>query len=656
MSTFLSYAIPGVPFGCAYAVVAIGLVLTYRATGVFNFAFGAQAYASAMLYTVLTSNGMNRLLAAFVAVGVVAPIIGLLLDRYLFSHIRSQDTTAKVVTALAIAIGLPSLVQVIFSNAIRFAPPPILSSPSRVLFHLGSTPINGTEVSTVLITALTVAVLTVLMTATPYGLRMRAAVESTKLLELRGVSSAKVSSLAWVLSSTMAGLAGVLLAPQYPTVDQQHFNVLLIAALAAAAVGGLRSLPMAFAGGIGLGIVEGVASAYLDPSSVWHAGLLPALPFVLLAVLLVADPRLRNLDSSSDPLSTVDPPARSWNPRVPSTVLDRPLRLLFRFIPVAAVILAFTSLDATWTFTVATGFALAICFLSITLLTGAGGQLSLCQAAFAGVGAFSVGQLAANQNVSVIAGALIGAAIAAVAGTLAAFPALRLRGLPLALLTLAFALLADAVIFPTSWVAGPSTGLQVPRPMIGSLSFATDSSKAMLGLFLVFLLVVAWTVRSLLRGTTGRFLSTLRTSPVGAASIGVNPARTKIFVFALSAGIAGLGGGLSASLNGVVSAVDFNTQFSWLWVVVVATVGMTSIEGALVGGLALAVGEHLLSTVSNRFSPVSVLALVFALGALSYPSHPEGLLAFGRHSLVSSLEARWPGLGVASVEEEDLVL
>ena len=95
MSTFLSYAIPGVPFGCAYAVVAIGLVLTYRATGVFNFAFGAQAYASAMLYTVLASNGMNRLLAAFVAVGVVAPIIGPLLDRSLFSRIRTQDTPPK---------------------------------------------------------------------------------------------------------------------------------------------------------------------------------------------------------------------------------------------------------------------------------------------------------------------------------------------------------------------------------------------------------------------------------------------------------------------------------------------------------------------------------------------------------------------------------
>ena len=132
MSTFLSYAVPGVPFGCTYAIVAMGLVLTYRTTGVFNFAFGAQAFVSAFVYTVLVERGFPVGSAFVVAVVVLAPALGWVLDRFLFRRIAPTNTTAKLVSAVAVFVALPELVSLIFGSATRFSPPTLFFNPSRV--------------------------------------------------------------------------------------------------------------------------------------------------------------------------------------------------------------------------------------------------------------------------------------------------------------------------------------------------------------------------------------------------------------------------------------------------------------------------------------------------------------------------------------------
>ena len=160
-------------------------------------------------------------------------------------------------------------------------------------FHLFSTPINGLEFETVIVTAAVVVVVNAVLRSSRLGLTIRAAVESPRLLQLEGVRSDRVLSATWMGSSLMAGLAGVLLAPQYPTLQFNDYAVLLVAALAAAALGNLANVPLALVGGILLGVVEGLGSGYFPSSSVWHTGLLPAIPFLLLAVLLVARGRLR---------------------------------------------------------------------------------------------------------------------------------------------------------------------------------------------------------------------------------------------------------------------------------------------------------------------------------------------------------------------------
>ena len=628
MSTFLSYAVPGVPFGCTYAIVAMGLVLTYRTTGVFNFAFGAQAFVSAFVYTVLVGCGFPVWSAFVLAVVALAPALGWILDRCLFRRIAPTNTTAKLVSAVAVFVALPELVTLIFGSATRFSPPTLFLNASRVYFHVFSTPISGLEFETVIVTVAAVVVVNVVLHSSRLGLTVRAAVESPRLLQLEGVRSDRVLSATWMGSSLMAGLAGVLLAPQYPTLQFNDYAILLVAALAAAALGNLANVPLALVGGVLLGVAEGLGSGYFPSSSVWQTGLLPAIPFLMLAVLLVGRGRMRGLEDADDPLSVCDPP-----PPVPITVsrapeLDRVIKVGGRALAVVAVVSVLTWVPGNWAFTLTSGLVYSIIFLSITLITGLGGELSLCQATFAGVGAFIAGQLAVHHGVPILLGAVIGALGALVVGALGAFPALRLRGLPLALLTLALALLADNAVFPYSWAGGPATGLAVPRPQIGSVSLATTSSKGFFVLALLVLVACAIGVKVVQRATVGRYLDALRASPLGAESTGINPNAAKVFIFALSAGVAGLGGALYGSLQQSITPADFNYQFSLVFVVVVVTTGVRTTEGAIQAGVGFVVIQQLLSYLPGRWGSGGLAVVLFALAALTYAAHPEGVVEY----------------------------
>src|SRR5665213_2878962 len=183
MEQFFGFAIPGVPYGCTFAIVAVGLVLTYQATGVFNFAFGAQAYTSAFVYTKLVQNvGLPIWLAFLLSVVILAPALGLVIDRYLFRKIPSTNTTAKLVMGIALFVGIPALLPVLFGSQNLYNSPSILFNPDTVYFRVGSTPINGIYLSSIIITAAVLIALTLLMRFTNLGLQMRGAVESRRLV------------------------------------------------------------------------------------------------------------------------------------------------------------------------------------------------------------------------------------------------------------------------------------------------------------------------------------------------------------------------------------------------------------------------------------------------------------------------------------------
>ncbi len=631
MALFFSYLLPGIPYGCAYALMAAGLVLTYRASGVFNLAFGAQAYVSALLFSIAVQHGWPVWAAFVMAVVLASPALGLAMERLLFRYTRTSGPLVKLVPALGLLIAIPSVTQMIIGTATRL-PSPLVLQPWQVYFHIASTAVSGEELSTTVVTVVVVGALAVVMRSRAVGLRMRSVVESPRMAELAGVRADRTSAGAWALSSLFAGLAGVLLAPIYSQVSSSDFTALLVAAIAAAAIGGFESLPLTLAGGIGLGVAQELIAGYLPSGSILSSGLRPAFPFAVLAVALVARRTFRR-GAARDPMASCDPPAPAFRPPARMTEVAVGSRVFSAVVASLLVAATLALVPGNWEFVFTFGIVLSIVFLSITLLTGMGGQISLCQATFAGAGALTAGQLAMHA-VPIGLGILLGGVLAAALGAVVALPTLRLGGIAVGLLTLSFALLADNVLFLYPWSGNGASGLTVPRPQVGGVSFA--GSSAFFWLALGFLVVLGVAVKLLQGGTTGRELAALRGSERAAAAVGIDVRRLRIVAFTLSAAIAGVGGALYGSLVQSISPNDFNYQFSLVYVVVVAAVGVYSVAGAVEAGVLYAVLMQLVSTMSGRFS--SLLALIFGLAALTYVRHPEGVVAYGKSWVLDRAE------------------
>jgi ABC-type branched-subunit amino acid transport system permease subunit len=536
-------------------------------------------------------------------------------------------------------------------------------------------PLSGLELSISAATVVVVAGLVLLFRFTPVGLEMRAVVESPRMTELAGVNAGRVSAFAWILSSIMAALAGVLLSPLYSQLDPQNFTVLLVWGVAGAVIGRFASLPLALLGGLALGVAQQVVAGYM-PAGVIANGLRPSLPFVVLLVFLPLA-RQRQVD---DPLSTCDPPSSAaeasivgyrsastvaasdgsvhsvgvWHQRLEGlpgsrmtgVLVRRPTATFAWAVGALAIVSALTWVPPDWLLTMNQGVAFAVIFLSLTLLTGMTGQISLCQATFAGLGGFMAGQLANHFGLPIVLGVVAGGLLAAGLGVLVAVPTLRLAGLPLALATLAFALLADNILFPNGWIGNGAGGITLPRPSAGPVSFV--AAKPFFVLSLVILGVCAGVVKLVGDGTMGRYLSAVRGSELAANSVGIDVYRLRVLVFALSAALAGVGGALFGSLEGSLSANDFSYQISAVLLVVVAIVGLGSIAGAVVAGVVYTTLQVAVTSLPSRFA--GLVAVLFGLATLSYTRHPEGFLDFlgGRaQALVADRRARHLGDGPA---------
>ncbi|HEY5026496.1 MAG TPA: ABC transporter permease [Acidimicrobiales bacterium] len=625
----MSYAIPGIPYGCNFALMAVGLVLTFRATGVFNLAFGAQAFVAAFIFDLLVRTNHLPVLVAFVlSVLVFSPLLGLVLDRFLFRHIPTASTTAKLVMSLALLIAIPQALPIFFGNGQRLNPPNLWLNPNRVYFHIFSTPINGGDVTTTVITVVVAAAVVAMFRWSSIGLQMRAVVESRRMSQLEGINAPRVAAGAWALSSLLAGLAGVLLLPLTASLqpsDPLQYTALLVAGLTAAAVASMRSLPIALAAGIGLGVLESLLAGYLPTGGVLAQAVVPAFPFVVLVGTLLLNPGLRQLELSSDPLAAADPPPAPPSVSIRDRRLEVPTRVGFWVLVVAFLASSVTWVPGYYVTAFAEGLCLSIVFLSITLITGMSGQLSLCQAAFAGIGAFAAGQFAEHLGLPVLLGAVAGGLLAAVIGTIVAIVAIRVSGLLLALVTLTFALFCDQTLFQYSWTGGGLAGVPVPRPVLGSINFGSD--RSFLVLCFVALTLISVLVLLVQRGTVGRYLAAMRGSPVAAASLGISLRTARLTVFAMSAGIAGFGGALFGSVVQHVSSDLFVYEFSLVYVVAVITTGSRTIEGAVQAGIGFSVIQLLLTLyLPTRFAGIE--PILFAFGAMTYAAHPEGIIEY----------------------------
>jgi branched-chain amino acid transport system permease protein len=692
----LSAVLRGLTFGGIYALLAVGLVLTYKTAGVFNLAFGAQAFAAgAVYYEARTRHDIAIPVAVLIAL-VFSAVLGFVLDRMLFRYLRTAPPIARLVTTLGLLVAIPEIVKLFFDVSTTFQPEGIVPDGSTPYHPFGDVFVSRDDLATASVTIAIVVALLVLFRYSPLGLRMRAVVESTRLTELAGVNADRVSMTAWILSSVLAGMAGILISPTLSQVSEIYYTPLVVAAISAAVLAALSNIGIAFLGGLLLGIVSQVLAVKLPTDSIIATNLRPSLPFVALFLVLVFSPHLRNRKEVTDPLAGVDPPP----PALVSVERSDSLTLMTRVFGIVVGIGFFYWLffhaNLVWIFRTQYAVIFAIIFLSITVITGMAGEISLCQATFAGIGALATAQLAEELGLSVLVGMLLAGVIAAAVGALVALPALRLGGIFLSLATFAFALFFDSVMVKFTWVSGGNgiTPLRTPRPLIGPIDFANEKSFLVLCIVILALagLLVVW-VRG---GTTGRFLDALRGSEVAASSIGVNPTRWRITAFALSAGLAGVGGGLLAMREQSASyGTFFIAQLGLVWVVIVVSLGSRTVEGAIQAGAGfiffqrvvlqdwipwlfnhalvpiaiLIVAVIVLRLATKRLVVPAVAAVIvgvsfvvyylvgdpawtiesvptglatvfFGLGAITYAKHPEGILEHNKRASLARVQ-RW---------------
>ena len=448
MQDLIRYVILGIPVGCVFGLVAVSLVLTYKTSGVFNLAFAAQAYlAAAVYYDVHVRHGWPIIPAFVFVVLVVSPFVGFLLDRLVFRWLRGASPIGKLVSALGLLVAVPQVINVWLGPNQLFGIKGIWWN-DNALYHLGDYTLDGRQMAIMVSVAAVVLLLVALFRWTAIGLQMRAVVESPRLTELAGVNADRASSAAWMISSAMAGLAGVLLAPFSASLNVGDFTTLLISAIAAAAFARLVNIPLALLGGILLGITQALLAGYLPPASLLAQGLKPSLPFAVLFLLLLFWPGLRNRRETTDPLSGADPPPPSLASASRSRAFTHSTHILGAVFVLFMVYVALERADAYWLSLLTLTLVYSVIFLSITVITGMGGQISLCQATFAGIGAFTTAQFVSALGSNVILGMIIGAVIAAAVGALLAIPVLRLAGIYLSLATLAFALMFENVLVP----------------------------------------------------------------------------------------------------------------------------------------------------------------------------------------------------------------
>ncbi|HEY4410287.1 MAG TPA: branched-chain amino acid ABC transporter permease/ATP-binding protein, partial [Acidimicrobiia bacterium] len=444
------------------------------------------------------------------------------------------------------------------------------------------------------------------------GVTMRAVVDDPTLLDMTGTQPARVRTAAWVIGASFAALSGILIAPVLG-LDAGLLTLLVVQAFGAVAIGRFSSLPLTFLGGITVGVVASLATKYLANQPLFN-GLPSAIPFLVLLAVLLVTPKKR-LPREVGRLGGGASERRAW--------LPAPLRQGTYAIGFA-LLLAVPALVGTRLPVYINGVTFVVIFLSLSLLVRSSGQISLCHAAFAALGATTFSHLSVGQGLSWPL-ALLGAGLVTVPlGAVLAIPAIRLSGLYLALATFGFGILMQSVVFNASFMFGNEPFLRAPRPTLGPFNGASDTTFYYLALAVALLCCLV--VLAVDRSRLGRLLRALGDSPTALTTGGLSVNVTRIMVFCLSAFLAGVGGALFMAQFGQVSKdYGFGPFQSLIWLAVLAISGRTLILPAFVGAALLTVAPSYVTGLSQEWQ--SVLFGVTALGVAILPAGGFGLRA-----------------------------
>jgi branched-chain amino acid transport system permease protein len=618
----LSYVVAGLALGAVYAIAAASLVVTHVSSGVFNFAFGAMAFAVARFYYFLyVEQGWPLPLAAVVAIGVFGPALGVLLYVVLFRQLRLRSPLVKIVATIGLSVALPPLVDLVLGRLVNATAPGLAPQPVAVYRPFGAV-VDMNQLITYAGLAVVLIVGTVLLRFTDIGLKVRALVDSEALTAMSGVSPTRVSLGVWAVSSLLAGLAGVLVAPTAGlSVDGMTF--LMAAAFAAVVAARLRSLPTAVAVALAMGVVTSVIQRYLDPQSALSAQIVPSVPFLfMLAFLLAHAVRGRAGDASAR--GALDRAVRAEGTGAPA--ITTPSGFLAPLATLAVVGCLPLVLDDFWTGLTATGIALATALLSGTLVTGEGGMIWLCQITFAGLGALFAADLTTNSGWPPLAAVLVSAVCVVPVGVVLGLLTIRLGNLYVALVTLTFGLLAQNLVFLRDRFYNSGQGIFMPRP-----AWALDNRSFALLALAVFALLGLFVV-NLRRSTAGLAVTAVRWSEAGSRTLGLGVVPVKVLVSAVATFVAAVGGGLLALAYQSALPDSFNPFTGLVWLTVLVTVGARPVVGALVAGVAFAVLPSVFQTyLPTRWAEIPVI--LFGFGAVMLARNPEGIIAMHARQL-----------------------
>jgi branched-chain amino acid transport system permease protein len=634
MSLFVGLTIAGLATGAIYAIAASGLVVTYTTSGVFNFAHGSLGMLMAFLYWQLrVADHWAGPFALGAVLLVAAPIVGAGLQLLLVRWIDINDTGVMLVTTLALLVLGMGVAYAIWPADTARALGPFFGPTSFVT-------VLGQRISyeQLLCIGLAIAVaigLRLFLFSTRLGITMRAVVDDRPLVALNGWRTTRLNALSWAIGVSMGALAAILQATLFDDLSVLNLTFLIINSFAAAMLGRLRNLPLTFVGAIVLGLAASYVTGYVHTTNGPLSELETVLPTLFLIIVLLVLPSVR--------LRVGAPPARR-TPRIASARVSAVQSVGV----VAAVLIALPFLHGTNLGAVNEGLAIAILGLAVVLLSGYGGQLNLAMYTFLGLGAFLFMKLSPGGGLGgLVLVTLIGAGV----GIVFALPALRLRGLELALSTLALSELVWYVLFNQSSVM--ENTITIHRLRIPFISL--QGPRANLIFMAVVFSVLAFGVGAIRRSSFGRLLAASKDSPAASATIGMNLNLTKIGVTALATALATFAGALFGSTQQQVTATDFYFYLGLFIVLTVYIWGVHSPMGALAGGLSLSVfplvAPHLPSWIS--------LDLLVGFGALGMVINPNGTLdaiSSRARAFWESRPARQPAAPATPAREEARLL
>ena len=590
MSQYVLFALVGLGTGAIYAALGVGLVVTFKGTGIINFAGGAMGMWSAYVFDEMRRNGDLTFpvvivphkihLAAHVAFApalvmalVSSALLGILAHLLVFRPLRKAPALAKVVASVGLMITIQALVVLNFDATPRRVDPILPEST----FKLSGISIPRDRLWLTLITVLLGSALWAYFRFTRLGLATRAAAENERAASLARFSPQFLAATTWLISSTVVGLLFILASPS-TGLNAIGFTLIVVPALACALVGRLTYIGVVIAAGLALGAIQSEATL-LGTKAWWptwaRTGFGDALPFlVVIAVLFVSGRSLPSRGAvEADPLPEVVIPR------------NRP-KVIISVALVGMLLLIVTK--GSYRFGLITSMIVAVIALSLVLLTGFIGQISLAQAAFAGSAGFAVSKLASDAHIAFPISTVIAVAMATILGVVAGLPALRIRGAQLAVVTLALAVALERFVFRNPNFTKLSGNL-IPDPKVFGVDLSVRSSSSIarlpFGLMVLAILVaVSVAVGNLARGSTGRRFLAVRSNERAAASLGIDVSMTKLTGFAIASGLAGLGGTLIGYSRGQLSADSFGALVGVSFLAFAYLGGITSISGALVAG------------------------------------------------------------------------